>query len=49
MLAYFLCEYLEELNPMKKPALLFSDLWAATLHDVNYEEVADAFLEDLDP
>jgi hypothetical protein len=48
LLADSLGEYLEELNPLKD-ASLFGDLMTASLQDVNYAELADAFLEDLDP
>ena len=48
-LADRLKEYLAELNPLKDQPSLFSDLLTASLQDVNSEEVADAFLEDLGP
>jgi hypothetical protein len=49
LLADKLKEYIDELNPLGETASLFTDLLNATLHEVNFEEVADGFLEDLEP
>ena len=49
MLADRLRESLAGLNPLTDQPSLFSDLLTAALRDVNYEEVADGFLEDLKP
>lgn len=49
ILADRLKEYVAELNPLTDQPSLFSDLLTASLDEVNYEEVADGFLEDLEP
>lgn len=49
MLADRLQEYLAELNPLKDRPSAFADLLRSALDDVNYEELADAVLEDLQP
>ena len=49
MLADSLKEYLAELNPLKAQPSLFGDLLAAAMQDVDYEEIAGSFLEDLGP
>ncbi len=48
MLADRLQEYLAELNPLKDQPSAFADLLRSALDDVNWEELADAFLEDLE-
>lgn len=49
MLADGLKDYVGERNPLTHTPSLFSDLLVAALEDVNYEEVADGFLENLGP
>jgi hypothetical protein len=49
LLADKLKEYIAELNPLGETASLFTDLLNATLQEVHFEEVADGFLEDLEP
>src|SRR5712691_3193570 len=39
-------ELLDELNPITAQASVFSDLITAALSDVNWHEIADAFLEE---
>lgn len=46
LLADALREFLEELNPLADQASVFSDLVSAALSEVNWHEIADAFLEE---
>jgi hypothetical protein len=48
LLADKLGEYLEEMNPLQDQPSLFSDLITSALQDVNYDEIAVAFLESID-
>ena len=49
LLADSLSVYLDELNPLKGPASMFGDLLASTQDDVDFDEIADAFLDGLAP
>lgn len=49
MLADRLKGYLAESNPLNDNPSLYSDLLGSALEDINYDELADAFLEDLEP
>lgn len=42
-------DYLAESNPLIDHPSPFADILGAALDDVNYDELADAFLEDLEP
>ena len=42
-------DYLAESNPLNDHPSPFADILGAALDDVNYDELADAFLEDLEP
>ena len=46
LLADALKELLDELNPITAQASVFSDLITAALSDVDWHEIADAFLEE---
>ena len=49
LLAGRLEEYLEGLNPIENRPSAFADLLGAALEDVNYDELAADFLDDLAP
>lgn len=49
MLADRLKDYLAESNPLNDHPSAFADILGAVLDDVNYAEIADALLEDLEP
>lgn len=47
-LASRLKDYIEEMNPLASDASLFSDLLGAALSEVDWYEIAENFLEDVD-
>lgn len=46
LLADAIKEFIEELNPISDQASVFSDLMNSALSDVDWTEIADAFLEE---
>jgi hypothetical protein len=47
LLADAIKEFVEELHPLASQASMFSDLLGTALHDVDWHEIAGAFLEDV--
>lgn len=45
-LADLLKDYVEECNPLVDDASMYSDLMSAAIQEVNWQEIADAILED---
>jgi hypothetical protein len=48
LLADSLKDWIEEMNPLADSASLFSDLMSAALGEVDWYEIAENFLEDVD-
>ena len=47
-LAEWMKSYIEELNPLADDASMFSDLLQSALDDVNWNEIAEHYIDDLD-
>lgn len=45
-LADLLKEYIEEFNPLVKSASMYSDLMGAAISEINFDEIAEAIIED---